>query len=184
MIGSILDLFPRRGTPKWDQLPPHVREEVELLRKGFRPISQADMDEYNLVPKRVAFLKSEVEALSSKVSDVHVGQSELGEKLIPLVEMILTEQRAMRAEMAQLGSEVGVLKSDRDKHVKLLDGIGAELADQAKRIDGHDTKHAEHVEHITGVHQRLIVVEQLITTKLPKRRKPVTKRPKRRRKKK
>lgn len=115
-IGALSDLFPRKNSPEYMRLPPFVRDDIDLLRKGFRPMSPGALAEHNMIPKRMELLGQEVHALGAKVDDVHAGQSELGEKLIPLVQSVLDELRA-------LGARVTSLEARLNDHAARLDKL-------------------------------------------------------------
>jgi len=147
-IGSLLDLLPRLNTPAFRALPTHVQAEVKLLRKGYRPIAPGELDDVARLPKVIEDLAIEQRIVASTVADVHKAQSDLGGKLLPLIEAI-------------------------DKR---LDEHQSQLSHHEKRLDAHDIqlgtharKHVDVVTEITGIHQRLVVVETHVTKR--KRRK-------------
>lgn len=158
-VGSLLDLFPRVNTAEWVALPVHVKEEIKLLRKGYRPVSQGDLDEHNLLPKRIEHLQHEVKGLASKLEDVRTGLSELGEKLISPVEHLLAELRALASRVSLHGEDIKKL-------------VGRADANDIKH-HMHDAKHREHTDRIKAVAKRLDVVEKLVTTRKPRGKKTI-----------
>jgi len=142
--GSMNDLLPHPGTREFGKLPGWLQTQVRNILNGALPVPPGVLAEHELLPKRVDMLGEEIRTLHAKVNDIHTGQSELGDKLIPLVQSILER-------VDSLVGRVVAVEVDRDKH--------------AARLDGHDAKHHETAAAITGLHARLEVVEKHISKK-------------------
>ena len=156
-VGSLLDILPKPRTPEWDALPPFVRKEVEQLRRGWRPLSKSELSDHAMLPRRVDYLATEIVNLREQTADIHKGQSELGATLIPLVEAVLEQ-------VHEIGKRLTAVEADRDKHAVRLDVHAAKLAT-------HDARHVEHIDQITGVFKRLVILETTVIKKPIKRRK-------------
>jgi hypothetical protein len=147
--GSINDLLPRKGSAEYLALSPFLRDQVDLICKGYRPLAPGDLEDIAKVPGRVEALAIEQAVLASNIRDVHKAQSELGSQILARLDEIVKEQAEHRAQL--------------NDHDKRLDGHDIQLGVHAK-------KHLEHATEITGIHQRVSLVEKHLITKRPKRR--------------
>lgn len=122
---------------------------AEVAKAGLRLATNAD-DELEKLKKRLdIFMNQAVQAFDAAL-DTRKAQTALGDQLIPLLNDIRSELGAHRTRI-----------SDLERAKAALEKSDAAIASAL----------TEHEKDITGLHKRLIVVEETLTKKPAKRRK-------------
>jgi hypothetical protein len=165
--GSLLDLLPKRGDVEYNALPKFVRDEIDIIHKGGRPVVPGDLQEIVAllvgIPERIAALAAEHQSLAAEIRVALKNQITATSNLVKAVAEIQKEQAASRLWLID--------------HEKRLDAHDVQFGVHASKHVEHDKKHTALDAHVTGIHKRLVVVEEQIVTKCAPKKPRGKKRP-------
>lgn len=129
---------------------------AELAKYGFKavPVDDADAiaDLAKLFRMQAAEQMERLAALSTQLQPL----AKLEALMKQHAEAIYVHERQMNAHAAKI-----------DAYDKMIPAREAQLEKIDHRLDGHDERHTQHDDHITGVIQRLVVVEKIVTKRAP-----------------
>lgn len=111
------------------------------LNDGFVPVTREDVTDLALLPKRFDLF----------AADVKQSFEILAGKILPLLNEMRDEQKQHRQAISEHAQRLAYLERTKGAHAEML--------------TEHETKHTQHTETTTGLHKRLVLVEETIITK-------------------
>jgi hypothetical protein len=147
--GSLLDLLPRPRTEAWDALPQWLQAEVDVIRRagGYKPVTPGDLESFH---KIVRDLAQEQRVLASEIREALQRAATSNANTAKAVATLEKEQAANRLWVTD--------------HEKRLDAHDVVIGHHAKKHVEHDKKHEQHEQHITGLHSKIVVLEETVLT--------------------
>lgn len=121
-----------------------------MTKDDFVPVTAADVTDEALLPKRFDMFAAEARHAFCAIEATQKAIDRLNDKILPLIQEI-------REELHNHQTRLVVLEREKSAH--------------GERLNTYDTKHSDHDSRITGVFQRLTVLETAsVNQPKPKRR--------------